>query len=71
MPECVSFSNPEALAVIVYSPGSRKGITYCPALSLTVRFTVPVWVSVATTVAAGMAAPVGSVTAPEMVPRNS
>src|ERR1035438_378137 len=71
MPECSSFSNPDALTVIVYSPGSRKGITYCPAPSLTVRFTVPVWVSVATTLAAGTAAPDGSVIAPEIVPRNS
>jgi hypothetical protein len=32
---------------------------------------VPVWLSFTTTLAPGTAAPVGSVTTPEMVPRNS
>src|SRR5579875_1319922 len=46
-------------------------MTYWPALLETVFEVVPLEVSVTVTLAPGMAAPVESVTVPEMVPRNS
>src|SRR5581483_1787321 len=54
----------------LYRPGATNGSVYRPSVPDTVSYRAPVSTSVATSLTLGTTAPAGSLTRPEMIPRN-